>query len=97
MGQATSQPDTMASQATRMRRSNPKWHPVGVEILIFSSFSRLRSSGANLDVRRGREAQDEKAKRDECMLFSSAKDPEEDCKTTIQQYRSCMEGFGFKV
>ncbi len=39
----------------------------------------------------------EKSKRDECMLFSSADDPTKECKTTIEQYRSCMEGFGFKV
>ncbi|KAK4180777.1 cytochrome c oxidase [Triangularia setosa] len=40
---------------------------------------------------------DEKAKRDECMLFSKAADPQKDCLTTIDQYKSCMAGFGFKV
>ncbi|KAK1768425.1 cytochrome C oxidase copper chaperone-domain-containing protein [Phialemonium atrogriseum] len=40
---------------------------------------------------------DEKSKRDECMLFSTAADPEKDCNSTIEQYRSCMAGFGFKV
>ncbi|KAG8165171.1 hypothetical protein KVR01_005446 [Diaporthe batatas] len=40
---------------------------------------------------------DEKAKRDECMLFSNAADPTKDCKSTIDQYRSCMKGFGFEV
>ncbi|KAH9902120.1 cytochrome C oxidase copper chaperone-domain-containing protein [Xylariomycetidae sp. FL2044] len=40
---------------------------------------------------------DEKAKRDECMLFSKSSDPASDCKTTIGQYRSCMAGFGFQV
>ncbi|KAH8676067.1 COX17 protein [Xylariales sp. PMI_506] len=39
----------------------------------------------------------EKSKRDECMLFSKASDPTADCKSTIDQYRSCMAGFGFKV
>ncbi|KAI2623581.1 cytochrome C oxidase copper chaperone-domain-containing protein [Hypomontagnella submonticulosa] len=39
----------------------------------------------------------EKSKRDECMLFSKAADPALDCKTTIDQYRSCMAGFGFQV
>ncbi|KAI1775593.1 cytochrome C oxidase copper chaperone-domain-containing protein [Hypoxylon cercidicola] len=39
----------------------------------------------------------EKSKRDECMLFSKTNDPTGDCKTTIDQYRSCMAGFGFKV
>ncbi|KAB5580004.1 cytochrome C oxidase copper chaperone-domain-containing protein [Coniochaeta sp. 2T2.1] len=40
---------------------------------------------------------DEKAKRDECMLFSTGSDPSIECKSTIDQYRSCMAGFGFKV
>ncbi|KAI1408775.1 cytochrome C oxidase copper chaperone-domain-containing protein [Hypoxylon sp. FL1857] len=40
---------------------------------------------------------DEKSKRDECMLFSKSADPARDCKTTIDQYRTCMAGFGFKV
>ncbi|KAJ9142079.1 hypothetical protein NKR23_g7388 [Pleurostoma richardsiae] len=40
---------------------------------------------------------DEKATRDECMLFSKAADPAKDCKTTIEQYKSCMAGFGFQV
>ncbi|KAI1105493.1 cytochrome C oxidase copper chaperone-domain-containing protein [Jackrogersella minutella] len=40
---------------------------------------------------------DEKSKRDECMLFSKASDPTRDCKSTIDQYRSCMAGFGFQV
>ncbi|KAL7761785.1 hypothetical protein ACKLNR_008320 [Fusarium oxysporum f. sp. zingiberi] len=40
---------------------------------------------------------DEKAKRDECMLFSNAKDPAADCKSLIDQYRSCMSGFGYQV
>ncbi|KAJ4296140.1 telomere binding protein [Collariella sp. IMI 366227] len=40
---------------------------------------------------------EEKAKRDECMLFSTAADPEKDCQSTIDLYKSCMAGFGFKV
>ncbi|KAI0889685.1 cytochrome C oxidase copper chaperone-domain-containing protein [Annulohypoxylon maeteangense] len=40
---------------------------------------------------------DEKSKRDECMLFSKAADPTSDCKTTIDEYRTCMAGFGFQV
>ncbi|KAH8891893.1 cytochrome C oxidase copper chaperone [Thozetella sp. PMI_491] len=40
---------------------------------------------------------DEKSKRDECMLFSNAADPAKDCQTTIEKYKSCMAGFGFKV
>ncbi|KAK6062873.1 cytochrome c oxidase copper chaperone [Seiridium cupressi] len=40
---------------------------------------------------------DEKSKRDECMLFSKAADPASDCKSTIDQYKSCMAGFGFQL
>ncbi|KAK4105913.1 hypothetical protein N658DRAFT_503977 [Parathielavia hyrcaniae] len=40
---------------------------------------------------------EEKAKRDECMLFSTAADPQKDCFSAVEQYRSCMAGFGFKV
>ncbi|KAH9998888.1 cytochrome C oxidase copper chaperone-domain-containing protein [Xylariaceae sp. FL0662B] len=40
---------------------------------------------------------DEKSRRDECLLFSKAADPASDCKTTVEQYRSCMAGFGFQV
>ncbi|KAH6898614.1 cytochrome C oxidase copper chaperone-domain-containing protein [Thelonectria olida] len=40
---------------------------------------------------------EEKSKRDECMLFSSAKDPAADCKSLVDQYKSCMSGFGFQV
>ncbi|KAI5466047.1 cysteine alpha-hairpin motif superfamily [Mariannaea sp. PMI_226] len=40
---------------------------------------------------------EEKSKRDECMLFSNAKDPVADCKSFIEQYRSCMSGFGYQV
>ncbi|TQN68483.1 Cytochrome c oxidase copper chaperone, partial [Colletotrichum shisoi] len=34
---------------------------------------------------------EEKAKRDECMLFSNAADPSKDCLSTIDQYRACMK------
>ncbi|OAQ96996.1 hypothetical protein LLEC1_02653 [Akanthomyces lecanii] len=40
---------------------------------------------------------DEKAKRDECMLFSNAKDPQADCQSLVAQYKTCMLGFGYKV
>ncbi|KAH7370632.1 cytochrome c oxidase copper chaperone protein [Rhexocercosporidium sp. MPI-PUGE-AT-0058] len=40
---------------------------------------------------------EEKATRDECMLFSNAKDPQKDCATTIDKYKSCMAGFGFQL
>jgi cytochrome c oxidase assembly protein subunit 17 len=31
------------------------------------------------------------------MLFSQADDPQEDCKSMVEQYRSCMKGYGFKI
>ena len=40
---------------------------------------------------------DEKAARDECMLFSNAKDPQKDCAPTIEKYKLCMKGFGFEL
>ncbi|KAK0392695.1 hypothetical protein NLU13_2190 [Sarocladium strictum] len=40
---------------------------------------------------------EEKSKRDECMLFSNAKDPAQDCISLVDQYKSCMAGFGYKV
>jgi len=40
---------------------------------------------------------DEKAARDECMLFSNATNPQEECESMVQKYRSCMAGYGFKL
>jgi hypothetical protein len=31
------------------------------------------------------------------MLFSAAADPQKACQPTIDQYKLCMAGFGFKV
>jgi hypothetical protein len=40
---------------------------------------------------------DEKASRDECMLFSTAQDPQRECEGMVEKYRSCMRGFGFQI
>ncbi|KAF9892819.1 Cytochrome c oxidase copper chaperone [Aspergillus nanangensis] len=40
---------------------------------------------------------DEKTARDDCMLFSKSDDPQKECTSMIDQYKSCMAGFGFKV
>ncbi|KFH47239.1 Cytochrome c oxidase copper chaperone-like protein [Hapsidospora chrysogenum ATCC 11550] len=40
---------------------------------------------------------EEKAKRDECMLFSKAADPADDCKSLVDQYKSCMAGYGYSI
>ena len=31
------------------------------------------------------------------MLFSAAEDPQEDCKSIVDRYKSCMQGYGFKI
>ncbi|KXT15803.1 hypothetical protein AC579_6248 [Pseudocercospora musae] len=40
---------------------------------------------------------DEKSARDECMLFSTASDPQEHCKDLVSRYRSCMSSYGFTI
>jgi len=40
---------------------------------------------------------DEKTARDECMLFSTARDPQEACKDLVGKYRSCMASYGFTL
>jgi cytochrome c oxidase assembly protein subunit 17 len=40
---------------------------------------------------------EEKSKRDECMLFSNAKDPAADCRSMVDLYKKCMAGYGFAV
>ncbi|KAK4947725.1 hypothetical protein LTR28_007569, partial [Elasticomyces elasticus] len=40
---------------------------------------------------------DEKAARDECMLFSTSSDPQQACQDMVSRYRSCMKGFGFDL
>lgn len=38
---------------------------------------------------------DEKANRDECFLLKGTDSP--DCKSILEQYKTCMAGYGFKV
>lgn len=40
---------------------------------------------------------DQKAKRDECMLFSTSNDPQKECADLVSQYKTCMAGYGFKI
>ncbi|CAD6505613.1 BgTH12-01103 [Blumeria graminis f. sp. triticale] len=40
---------------------------------------------------------EEKTARDNCMLFSRAANPEADCVTMIDKYKSCMAGYGFRL
>ncbi|KAF2859149.1 hypothetical protein K470DRAFT_109991 [Piedraia hortae CBS 480.64] len=40
---------------------------------------------------------EEKNSRDECMLFSRAADPQEECKPLVDKYRACMKGYGFEI
>ena len=37
----------------------------------------------------------EKSTRDECLLFNGLES--EDCKPLIEQYKKCMDGYGFKI
>ncbi|KAF1996265.1 hypothetical protein P154DRAFT_580035 [Amniculicola lignicola CBS 123094] len=40
---------------------------------------------------------DEKAARDECMLFSTSSNAQEECTDLVSKYKDCMSGFGFKI
>ncbi|KAK5168509.1 hypothetical protein LTR04_006587 [Oleoguttula sp. CCFEE 6159] len=40
---------------------------------------------------------DEKAARDECMLFSNSSNPQAECEDMVSRYRSCMRGYGFSL
>ena len=31
------------------------------------------------------------------MLFSNSDDPQKDCESMVDKYRSCMRGFGFTI
>jgi cytochrome c oxidase assembly protein subunit 17 len=77
----------MASQAITMPSFNP-----GAKDTVAATSDAAASKPKPCCV-----CKDEKSKRDECMLFSTAADPQKDCQSTIDQYRSCMAGFGFKV
>ncbi|EON61977.1 hypothetical protein W97_01195 [Coniosporium apollinis CBS 100218] len=40
---------------------------------------------------------DEKAARDECMLFSQSDNAQQECRDLVSRYRSCMAGYGFSI
>jgi cytochrome c oxidase assembly protein subunit 17 len=40
---------------------------------------------------------EEKAKRDECMLFSNSDNAQEECADLVTKYKTCMAGYGFKI
>ena len=40
---------------------------------------------------------EQKAKRDECMLFSTSSDAQKECSSLVDEYRRCMAGYGFKI
>ncbi|KAF2705110.1 COX17 protein [Pleomassaria siparia CBS 279.74] len=40
---------------------------------------------------------DEKAKRDECMLFSTSDNAQTECADLVTKYKDCMAGYGFKI
>ncbi|KAL0254293.1 Cytochrome c oxidase copper chaperone [Diplodia seriata] len=54
----------------------------------------LKSSGSSAAAIKPK---DEKAARDECMLFSNSDNAQEDCKDMVSKYKSCMAGYGFNI
>jgi cytochrome c oxidase assembly protein subunit 17 len=40
---------------------------------------------------------EEKAARDECMLFAKSDDPVAECESMVAKYKTCMAGFGFEI
>ncbi|KAF2729665.1 hypothetical protein EJ04DRAFT_515748 [Polyplosphaeria fusca] len=40
---------------------------------------------------------DEKAQRDECMLFSSSDNAQQECGDMVTKYKQCMAGYGFTI
>ncbi|KAF2013107.1 hypothetical protein BU24DRAFT_424101 [Aaosphaeria arxii CBS 175.79] len=40
---------------------------------------------------------DEKAARDECMLFSNSDNAQKECADLVTKYKVCMAGYGFKI
>ncbi|KAF2270481.1 hypothetical protein CC78DRAFT_528242 [Lojkania enalia] len=40
---------------------------------------------------------DEKAARDECMLFSNGDNAQKECESLVTKYKDCMAGYGFKI
>jgi cytochrome c oxidase assembly protein subunit 17 len=40
---------------------------------------------------------DEKAARDECMLFSKSDNAATECQDLVSKYRACMAGYGFQI
>ncbi|OJD33812.1 cytochrome c oxidase assembly protein subunit 17 [Diplodia corticola] len=60
----------------------------------------LKSSGSSNAAAKPKPCcvcKDEKAARDECMLFSNSDNAQEDCKDMVSKYKSCMAGFGFNI
>ncbi|KAK0754225.1 cytochrome C oxidase copper chaperone-domain-containing protein [Schizothecium vesticola] len=101
----------MASPAASLRSFRPPCRlPVHLPVNIGLTFSSLAAATAQAPPRPAAAAaqtidkpkpccvcKDEKAARDDCMLFSKAADPMTDCQGTIDLYKSCMLGFGFKI
>jgi cytochrome c oxidase assembly protein subunit 17 len=40
---------------------------------------------------------EEKAARDECMLFAKSDNPIDECESMVAKYKTCMAGFGFEI
>jgi len=91
---------TPAQAAGQLRQENEKDKTLTVAV----SQQPATPSNLGADVKPSGEkvkpccvCKDEKASRDECMLFSRADDPQEDCKGMVAKYKDCMAGYGFKI
>jgi cytochrome c oxidase assembly protein subunit 17 len=64
---------------------------------VYTTSQHLRSTPSDRSPQPCCVCKDEKAARDECMLFSNAADPQADCQNMIQKYKTCMQGYGFSL
>ncbi|KAL5121384.1 Cytochrome c oxidase copper chaperone [Pleosporales sp. CAS-2024a] len=57
----------------------------------------LKTNAAPQNVKPCCVCTEQKAKRDECMLFSTSSDAQKECADLVGQYKQCMAGYGFKI
>ncbi|KAE8157169.1 cytochrome C oxidase copper chaperone-domain-containing protein [Aspergillus tamarii] len=82
----------------RKRPSLPRRLPRSQKYDYPDVFRHIPKPGANqLFVQPCCVCKPEKTARDDCMLFSKSDDPQQECKSMIEQYKTCMAGYGFKV
>ncbi|KAF2187013.1 hypothetical protein K469DRAFT_725631 [Zopfia rhizophila CBS 207.26] len=57
----------------------------------------LKTSGGAAKPKPCCVCKDEKAARDECMLFSTGDNAQKECADLVAKYKDCMAGYGFKI